>query len=67
MNRLLEQKDLSVAARWQLAATYQLAGKREVALRLINALATSVKPYRELSYTNGSDLRDKAMIVELYA
>ena len=64
MNKLLEQKDLSVPARWQLAATYQLAGKREVALRLINALATSVKPYRELSYTYGSDLRDKAMIAD---
>jgi uncharacterized protein YfaS (alpha-2-macroglobulin family) len=64
MNKLLEQKDLSVSARWQLAAAYQLAGKHEVALRLVNALPTRLKPYREISYTYGTDLRDKAMIVE---
>jgi len=64
MNKLLEKKDLSIAARWQLAASYQLAGKREVALRLINSLSSTVAPYRELGYTYGSAMRDKAMIVE---
>jgi hypothetical protein len=64
MNRLLEKKDLSVAAQWQLAAAYQVAGKNEAALQLINRATMGVKPYHELSGTYGSDLRDKAMIVE---
>ncbi len=63
MNKLLEMIDLSVAARWQLAAAYQITGKREVALRIINTLTTSVKPYRESYHTYGSDLRDKAIII----
>ncbi len=64
MNKLLEKKDLSVSARWQLAAAYHLAGKHEVALQLVTALTTQIKPYRELSNSYGSDLRDKAMIVD---
>ncbi len=64
MNKLYEFKNLSLAARWQLAATYQLAGKPEVAKNLIANAATYIKPYRELWYTYGSDVRDKAMIVQ---
>jgi uncharacterized protein YfaS (alpha-2-macroglobulin family) len=64
MNRMLEMNNLSAPARWQLAAAYQLAGKHEVAVKLINTLPTSVKPYRELGYTYGSGLRDMAMIVD---
>ncbi|MCX6303925.1 MAG: MG2 domain-containing protein [Bacteroidetes bacterium] len=64
MNKLLEKRDLGIAARWQLAAAYQLAGKREVALQLVNKLPESVKPYRETGYTYGSDLRDKAIIAD---
>jgi uncharacterized protein YfaS (alpha-2-macroglobulin family) len=64
MNKLLEFRGLSVAARWRLAAAYQLAGKQEVALQLVNNITTQIKPYRELSWSFGSDIRDKAMIVE---
>ncbi len=64
MNRLLEKKDLSIAAQWQLAAAYQIAGKSETAIQLINRATMGVKPYRELTGTFGSDLRDKAMIVD---
>jgi alpha-2-macroglobulin len=64
MNKLLESKNLSVAALWRLAAAYQLAGKPEVAKKLIENTSTYIKPYRELYYSYGSDLRDKAMIVE---
>jgi len=64
MNRLLEFKNLSVAARWQLAAAYQLAGKREVAMQLINNQPVTISPYCEMGYTFGSDLRDKAMILD---
>jgi alpha-2-macroglobulin len=65
MNKLLEKQDLSFSARWQLAAAYQVAGKHEMAVRLVNSLPTTVKPYCELNYTFGSDLRDKAMIVNV--
>jgi len=64
MNKLYEFKGLSLAARWQLAATYQLAGKPEVAKNLIANATTYIKPNRELWYTYGSDVRDKAMIVQ---
>ncbi len=64
MNRLREQKGLSNIARWSLAAAYAKAGKPEVAKKLINALPTEVEDYNELSYTYGSGLRDRAMILE---
>jgi uncharacterized protein YfaS (alpha-2-macroglobulin family) len=64
MNKLYEFKGLSLTARWQLAAAYQLAGKPEVAKNLIANAPTYIKPYRELWYTYGSDVRDKAMIVQ---
>lgn len=64
MNRLLETKDLPVAARWRLAAAYQLAGKAEAASGLISNASFTVAPYQESWYTYGSDLRDKAMIAE---
>ncbi|MFZ4520905.1 MAG: alpha-2-macroglobulin family protein [Bacteroidales bacterium] len=64
MNKILENWKISVPARWQLAAAYMLAGKREVAVKLVNTLPTFVSTYRELCNTYGSDLRDKAMIVD---
>jgi uncharacterized protein YfaS (alpha-2-macroglobulin family) len=64
MNRLKEIKYLSPEAKWRLAAAYKLAGQPEVATRLIAGLPTSVKPYKQMSYTYGSDLRDEAMILE---
>jgi len=64
MNRLLEMKNLSVSARWCLASAYQLAGKKEMALQLVNSATMAIKPYRELRFTYGTDLRDKAIIVE---
>jgi alpha-2-macroglobulin len=64
MNRLREVKKLSDAAKWRLAAAYQLAGQTEVAKQLIVGLSTDIKPYAELSYSYGSDARDEAMILE---
>ena len=64
MNKLREEKKLSIAAQWRLAAAYQLAGKTEVAKKMVENTSTTIKPYRELFYSYGSDLRDKAMIVE---
>ncbi|MGV8140085.1 MAG: alpha-2-macroglobulin [Mangrovibacterium sp.] len=64
MNRLKEEKELSLMARWRLAAAYALAGRPEIAEAMINRLPNDVNPYRELSGTYGTDLRDRAMIVE---
>ena len=64
MNRLRNVKDLSAQAKWRLAAAYALAGKKEVADQLTNGISTDFKGYRELSYTYGSGLRDRAMALE---
>ncbi|HXB42037.1 MAG TPA: MG2 domain-containing protein [Bacteroidia bacterium] len=64
MNRLREEKNLSATAKWRLAAAYKMVGQNEVALNLIKGLPTDIKPYKELSYSYGSDTRDEAMILE---
>jgi hypothetical protein len=64
MNRLREEKNLSATAKWRLAAAYNLVGQNEVAKNLIVSLPTKVPQYKELSYSYGSDVRDKAMILE---
>ena len=64
MNRLKEFQYLSIPAKWRLAAAYKLAGQTEAANALIKGLNTNVQPYTQLGGTFGSDLRDKAMILE---
>jgi alpha-2-macroglobulin len=64
MNRLKEFKYLSEAAKWRLASAYKLSGQPEVANSLIKGLSGDIKPYKQLGGTFGSDLRDKAMILE---
>lgn len=66
MNRLRTQKDLDQAASWMLAATYAIGNRDDVAKEMIGKLTTEVKPYQEMSYTYGSDLRDKAIILEAF-
>jgi len=64
MNRMRESTNLTPQGAWRLAAAYAAAGKPEVAQALIADLPTDIAPYRELSYTYGSSLRDQAMILE---
>jgi uncharacterized protein YfaS (alpha-2-macroglobulin family) len=64
MNRLKESGRLSVTALWQLAAAYALAGKPEVARELTRSAPVTVPQYRELAFTYGSDVRDRAIILE---
>lgn len=65
MNRLRGRKDvLPTSARFQLAAAYALAGRKQVADELIQGVSRKVEPYRELGYTFGSQLRDMAMVLE---
>jgi uncharacterized protein YfaS (alpha-2-macroglobulin family) len=64
MNRLRELPSLPATAKWMLAASYAKAGQPEAAKKLIANLPTTVKPYQEMAYSYGSDLRDKAIILE---
>jgi uncharacterized protein YfaS (alpha-2-macroglobulin family) len=64
MNRLREQSNLPATAGWMLAAAYVKAGQPEAAKKLIANLSTNVKPYQEMAYSYGSDVRDKAIILE---
>ncbi|MDR3227101.1 MAG: Ig-like domain-containing protein [Prevotellaceae bacterium] len=64
MNRLKEQKDLSLQTKWMLAATYAMAGQQQTAKNIINNLATEITPYSGFSQSFGSSERDMAMIVE---
>lgn len=64
MNRLRERSDLSLPAKWRLAAAYKMAGQKEAALNLVQGVGQNVPEYQELSYTYGSNTRDEAMILE---
>lgn len=64
MNRLREHRDMPAAARWRLAAAYQLAGQSEAAISVSINTPKTVDIYRERGYTFGSQLRDQAMILE---
>lgn len=64
MNRLREIQDLSLQAKWMLAAAYVKAGQPEAAKKLIDNLSTTIKPYQEMAYSYGSDVRDRAIILE---
>lgn len=64
MNRLRESNSLSKTATWKLAGAYAIGGKTEVVEKLVGNLDSDVSEYQELSYTFGSRLRDRAMILE---
>lgn len=64
MNKMRNMQNISAKAKWRLAATYALLGKKEVAQKMVQGLSTSVESYTELSYTYGTALRDEAMILE---
>jgi alpha-2-macroglobulin len=64
MNRLREVKELSQTDKWMLAASYYLAGQKDVGLQMLSGASMNVKPYREFAETYGSDFRDKAIILQ---
>lgn len=64
MNRLREQKDFGMQARWLLAAAYAHIGRKDVAQQLVKDLDTTVPKYTEQYWTYGSNLRDEALIAE---
>jgi uncharacterized protein YfaS (alpha-2-macroglobulin family) len=64
MNRLREIKDMSIQARWRLAAAYSTCGKNDVANELIFNTSRSILPYSANYSTFGSSDKDEAMILE---
>lgn len=64
MNRMRENGKLSPIVKWRLAAAYAMAGMPEVANALINELEVATPKYNGHGSTFGSNLRDKAMILE---
>jgi len=65
MNRLIETANISLQARWRLAAAYAVAGKAEAARQLIeNSVISIAMPSNGLGDTWWSQLRDQAMILD---
>jgi uncharacterized protein YfaS (alpha-2-macroglobulin family) len=64
MNRFREREQLSIQARWRLAASYALIGQIEAAAEIVAGATQKVDAYTELSGNFGSSLRDQAMILE---
>ena len=67
MNRLKEAKALPNAARWQLAAAYQLSGIKDAAQDLAGGAGLTAGEYKQPGATFGSGLRDKAVILNSLA
>lgn len=64
MNRLKETSNLSTQAKWRLAATYGIAGRKDAAKQIIASASTKVDNYSFSNDTYGSSARDMAMIME---
>ncbi len=64
MNRLRETNNISTQSLWLLAAAYIKAGQPEAGKKIVENLTMNIKPYLEQGYSYGSDLRDKAIILE---
>ncbi|PLX04479.1 MAG: hypothetical protein C0595_03115 [Marinilabiliales bacterium] len=64
MNRLKEMNGKSSVAIYELAAAYALAGQKDIALKLIDNVEYMAPEHSYWRYNYGSELRDKAMIVD---
>lgn len=65
MNRMKEISNLDIQTLWRLAQAYSLAGKNVIAKEIVAGLPEiEEKPQNYYSYTYGSYLRDKAIILE---
>jgi len=64
MNKLRERQNLSHLARWQLASTYAICGRKDVAKQIVNNQRTQVANYSAFNPHFGSRVRDEAIILE---
>lgn len=63
MNRLREQGELGALSKWVLAAAYQLSGQPQTAQQLTAQLPVLAGETDADAYSYGSDVRNKAMIL----
>ncbi|PHI19835.1 hypothetical protein CEQ90_10605 [Lewinellaceae bacterium SD302] len=66
MNRLRSGKSLNTNTRSFLAAAYALTGKASIAGDLLTSNNVVIEDYRELGYTFGSSVRDRAILLSVY-
>jgi alpha-2-macroglobulin len=66
MNRLREKKDMYSQSAYMLAGAYAQSGKPEVASELAKGAWKNDWRYDWCGYTYGSDLRDRALLLETY-
>lgn len=64
MNRMKEMQNISVQAKWRLAAAYAVNGKQQAANEIVWNIRSSIEPYSQNNATFGSYDRDDAMILE---
>lgn len=66
MNRLRETPNLEYEAAALLASAYALSGKSEAVKKLLFPSVIKERKYQISGYTFGSDLRDKAILLQAY-
>lgn len=65
MNRMRQKLNkMSPQGIWRLAAAYVLAGKKDVAMNIMQKASLNIPEYKEMSYTYGSADRDRGMLLE---
>ncbi len=64
MNRYLEYSPHPVAALYQTAAAYALAGMKDRASRILADAPVTVEKYNGMSFVYGSVLRDRAIVLD---
>ena len=64
MNRMKEQLELPLQARWVLAAAYAIAGQEKAAGEIAYNLSTAMPNYSGEKYVYGSTQRDEALVLE---
>lgn len=67
MNRFKEFGYVSTESKWRLAAAYKMAGYDRVAEAMVKTLPVSFRTQNDYGYTFGSELRNKAMVLEACA
>lgn len=60
---LLRSQITGTTSGWLLAAAYAEAGKPDLASEISNGLSFDFRQYREYGYTYGSEIRDRAIVV----
>ena len=67
MNRFKEFAYVSPESKWRLAAAYKMAGYDKIANAMAKSLPMSFESKNDYGYTYGSDIRNKAMVLEACA